>query len=471
MLSSGRARHAENLQLTTAPSFPRIFVFAVAVITLAVALQSPGNAVDRIDLTKLKPLNTLIKCEGCDLQHENLKGPDLEEVVETKLDSTMQIPFTHREINGLDKRNSTIETQYAQNSEMKQNVDDSRAIFLRLLKNPADLQLNILYAKNAEERGKINLAIVTYQRMILLDPNNKQWKDNIERLRDLLRPPETTVAAVLGTRISTNAPLNPDGNGNRAGYNESIVVTLDHKRRLGGLRYQATGQFYADYNVKDSASDLILAGLQFGPLLRISTSWQLRPALLFDRSSTDRRKRGFFSYSAGTLFNFVNLDSGPIRIVDISLYHVGFNNETAGKDSIIFTSSSGLEYQGLKESDQLILTPNITFNRARGGRGSDGFRDLYYELGFEIEYVTKILENLEIGPLFSYYYRDYIDYEPGGSTKRDDQNFNIGLQSTAINIIPDIVILATYSFERNKSNLANETYRNHSIGISFVKSF
>ena len=457
--------------MTTASSFPRIFVFAVAVITLAVAFQSSGNTVDRIDITKLKPLKTLIKCEGCDLQHENLKGPDLEEVVETKLDSTMQIPFTHREINGLDKRNSTIETQYAQNSEMKQNVDDSRAIFLKLLKNPEDLQLNILYAKNAEERGKINLAIVTYQRMIFLDPNNKQWKDNIERLRDLLRPPETTVAAVLGTRISTNGPLNPDGIGNRAGYNESIVVTLDHKRSLGGRKYQATGQFYADYNVKSSASDLILAALQFGPLFRTSTSWQLRPAFLFDLSFTDRRKRGFFSYSAGTLFNFVKLDNGPIRTVDIGLYYSDFNTESAGKDSVIFTSSSGLEFQGLKENDGLLITPHFTFNAAKGGQGSDGFRDLYYEMGFEIEYRTEVLENLEIGPLFSYYYRDYIDYEPGGSTKRDDHNFNIGLQATAINIIPDIVILASYFFERNKSNLANETYRNHSIAISFVQSF
>ena len=65
-------------------------------------------------------------------------------------------------------------------SETNQNVSDSRTIFLKLLKNPEDLQLNILYAKDCEERGKFNLAIVTYQRMIFLDPNNKQWKDNIE---------------------------------------------------------------------------------------------------------------------------------------------------------------------------------------------------------------------------------------------------------------------------------------------------
>ena len=80
--------------MTTSSSFPRIFGFAVAVITLAVALQSPGNAVDRIDVTKLKPIKTLIKCEGCYLQHENFKDPDLEEVVEPDLDSTIKISYT-----------------------------------------------------------------------------------------------------------------------------------------------------------------------------------------------------------------------------------------------------------------------------------------------------------------------------------------------------------------------------------------
>ena len=134
------------------------------------------------------------------------------------------------------------------------------------------------------------------------------------------------------------------------------------------------------------------------------------------------------------------------------------------------TEAAG-EYQGLKPGDKLNLSPHITFNGARGGKGSDGFRDQYYEIGLAIEYNSEVLENLEIGPLFSYYYRDYLDYEPEGSTKRDDQNFIIGLQATAIDIIPDILILSSYSFERNKSNLVDETYRNHSITISFVYVF
>jgi hypothetical protein len=410
----------------------RIFAFAVAVTTMTVIIQSPGNAVDLID--RKKKSNPLITPKN-------------------KINISSMIQTCIRDT----------------------ECSNSRVTFLRFLENPTDLQLNILYAKDAEKRGKIDTAIATYQRMKFLDPNNNRWKENIDRLSDLSQPPKTNIAAVLGFRIDSNGALNSDRDvdidGNRAEHYGSIVLTLDDERKMGSLKYQTTGQIYADSNHNDRSSDLILAALQFGPLLNISKSWKLRPALLFDRLATDRQKRESFSYSAGTLFNFYNLDGNPLRTTNISLYYVNFWNETPGKDAWVFTSSGELEYQGLKPGDKLNLSPHITFNGARGGKGSDGFRDQYYEIGLAIEYNSEVLENLEMGPTFFYYYRNYTDFEPGGSTKRNDHNFNIGLQATVINIIPNIIILATYSFERNKSKLATETYRNHSIGISFVKAF
>jgi len=351
----------------------------------------------------------------------------------------------------------------------------SRVTFLQLLENPKDLQLNALYAKDAEKRGKIDIAIATYQRMKYLDPNNNRWQESIDRLSDLSQPAKTNIAVVLGFRIDSNGGLNSDRDadrdGNRAEHNGSIVLALDDKRIMGGLKYQLTGQIYADSNHNNPTSDLVLAALQFGPLLNISKSWKLRPALSFDRLNTDRKKRKSFSYSAGTIFNFYNLGGNPLRTTNISLYYVDFWNETPGKDAWVFASSAGLEYQGLKPGDKLNLSPYVTLNVAKEGGGSDGLRDLYYEIGLGIEYNMEILNNLEMGPTFLYYYRNYTDYEPGGSAKRNDHNFNIGLQATAINIIPNIIILTSYSFERSKSNIASETYRNHSIGISFVKSF
>ena len=454
---------------------------ARAAFDRAVILQSPGNAFDRIDLKKRTAPS---KCEGCNVQYANLKGLDLEGAVDTTPDSTMQILSTPGQTNVPDKRNPAGQIQYAQNPEtkksvdalkkVKKSIDALRAIFLRLIKNPADLEVNVSYAKLAEKRGHIGRALATYERLALLDPKNKRWKDNIERLRDLARPPETTIAAVFGGRFDVNGPVNADGVGNRAEYNASMVLTLDHKRSVEGLKYQATGLLFADGNFKFEASDLILVALQVGPLFKISKSWQLRPAILAERSTTDRAAQGnlafrsSLSWSAGTLFNFANLDEGPIRTVDTSLYFVGFDNETNGRDAIVFTSSSGLGFQGFRKSDQWGLTPDFTFNGARGGRGTDGFRDLYYVVGFNLDYEIQVLENFRFGPTFSYHYKDYLSYEPGGSSKRDDHNFVTGLQASASEIIPKIELLGTYSYERNISRTTTETYRNHSMGLSFL---
>jgi len=454
---------------------------ARAAFDRAVILQSPGNAFDRIDLKKRTAPS---KCEGCNVQYANLKGLDLEGAVDTTPDSTMQILSTPGQTNVPDKRNPAGQIQYAQNPEtkksvdalkkVKKSIDALRAIFLRLIKNPADLEVNVSYAKLAEKRGHIGRALATYERLALLDPKNKRWKDNIERLRDLARPPETTIAAVFGGRFDVNGPVNADGVGNRAEYNASMVLTLDHKRSVEGLKYQATGLLFADGNFKFESSDLILVALQVGPLFKISKSWQLRPAILAERSTTDRTApgnlafRSSLSWSAGTLFNFANLDEGPIRTVDTSLYFVGFDNETNGRDAIVFTSSSGLGFQGFRKSDQWGLTPDFTFNGARGGRGTDGFRDLYYVVGFNLDYEIQVSENFRFGPTFSYHYKDYLSYEPGGSSKRDDHNFVTGLQASASEIIPKIELLGTYSYERNISRTPTETYRNHSMGLSFL---
>ena len=454
---------------------------ARAAFDRAVILQSPGNAFDRIDLKKRTAPS---KCEGCNVQYANLKGLDLEGAVDTTPDSTMQILSTPGQTNVPDKRNPAGQIQYAQNPEtkksvdalkkVKKSIDALRAIFLRLIKNPADLEVNVSYAKLAEKRGHIGRALATYERLALLDPKNKRWKDNIERLRDLARPPETTIAAVFGGRFDVNGPVNADGVGNRAEYNASMVLTLDHKRSVEGLKYQATGLLFADGNFKFESSDLILVALQVGPLFKISKSWQLRPAILAERSTTDRAAQGnlafrsSLSWSAGTLFNFANLDEGPIRTVDTSLYFVGFDNETNGRDAIVFTSSSGLGFQGFRKSDQWGLTPDFTFNGARGGRGTDGFRDLYYVVGFNLDYEIQVSENFRFGPTFSYHYKDYLSYEPGGSSKRDDHNFVTGLQASASEIIPKIELLGTYSYERNNSKLRTQTYRNHSMGLSFL---
>ncbi len=85
--------------------------------------------------------------------YANLKGLDLGGAVDTTPDSTMQILSTPGQTNVPDKRNPAGQIQYAQNPEtkksvdalkkVKKSIDAMRAIFLRLIKNPADLEENV----------------------------------------------------------------------------------------------------------------------------------------------------------------------------------------------------------------------------------------------------------------------------------------------------------------------------------------
>ena len=61
--------------------------------------------------------------------------------------------------------------------------DDARAaeenldtLFVRILINPTDVDLNLRYAKLAEEQGEIRKALATYERILLQDPDNSEAK-------------------------------------------------------------------------------------------------------------------------------------------------------------------------------------------------------------------------------------------------------------------------------------------------------
>ena len=64
-----------------------------------------------------------------------------------------------------------------------------------------------------------------------------------------------------------------------------------------------------------------------------------------------------------------------------------------------------------------------------------------------------------------------MDYEPSGNVPRADRNYIFGLETAVTNLIPEIIVLGGYSFERNKSLLEGNTYTNHSVAINFIKSF
>ena len=461
--------------IRTAQSF-QITLFVISLIVMLPLVTSSGSA---IDLT-IEFINStaLAKCGGCENLYRKQNANIFEKLDASGAEDYLQVPSA----NLFNDISLPVEFQLAQNTTIsrneitiasaeKTNISEMRVVFLKLMKNPTNIELNSLYANLAEQNGKLNKALVTYERLVLLEPNNIKWENQVKRLRELSQPPETTIAAVYGVRFDRNGPLNADNIGNRAGYNTSLVLTLDHKRTIGRHKYQATGQYFTDYNITAPASDLYLGAFQIGPLFKTLDNWQIRPALLLERSLLNRHEHNSLSQSMGTVFNFVNLKKSPIKTIDVSLYYVDFYDESPGKDAFVWTGTSGIETQGFGKDSTLILSPSITYNKAQSGIGSDGFRDQYYEVEINLAYSRELTENFELGPTISYRYREFMDYKPGGNVPRNDRNYILGFETSLTEWIPGVIILGAYTWERNKSLLEGNTYTNHSIAMNFIKLF
>lgn len=86
-----------------------------------------------------------------------------------------------------------------------QQSDDLDDLNQRILDNPEDVELNLLYAREAEEAGVLRLALVAYERILINDPSNEEARRGYERVRRALEPSYTIARAEIGARWDSNA--------------------------------------------------------------------------------------------------------------------------------------------------------------------------------------------------------------------------------------------------------------------------
>ncbi len=55
-----------------------------------------------------------------------------------------------------------------------QQTDELEALNQQILDNPQDVDLNLRYARAAEDAGKLRLALVAYERILINDPGNEE---------------------------------------------------------------------------------------------------------------------------------------------------------------------------------------------------------------------------------------------------------------------------------------------------------
>ena len=353
-----------------------------------------------------------------------------------------------------------------------QGAEDIESVFQRLLQNPSDVELNLLYARLAEERGELARALATYERLLLQDPENATALAEVARIRRLLQPSRTEYVAILGYRYETNAPHREEEVSTFGDHSGSAAIIVRDERVLGDRRIRTTAQLYGDAHVAFQAADLYLVSAQSGPLFLLPDRWQVRPAVALTYAALDRE---FLFYSAGVIVNFEKLGPGILRTLDLRLALEDYNTERTGRDTTVFGVAPRFQWTNLAAAatqDVLSISPRYIFNGARGGGDTGKYRNRYHQISAQAEYLYPVYDNVLAGPELVLWYRDYIGHDPDEVEDREDRRYAPGAKVVVSEFLrPEVTLVLRYFFENNYSNDPQKRYKNHSFGVNVAWEF
>lgn len=118
-------------------------------------------------------------------------------------------------------------------------TDQLSYLYSEILVRPADSEINLRYARLAEESGKLRWAFAAYERVALNDPNNQEAQEGLRRVARKLQPNFTEFLMQTGVSYKSNplyVPTHPTPETQAFG-----TLAMKDERTLGDQRWRTTG--------------------------------------------------------------------------------------------------------------------------------------------------------------------------------------------------------------------------------------
>ncbi|HET9232218.1 MAG TPA: hypothetical protein VFO00_13085 [Vitreimonas sp.] len=337
----------------------------------------------------------------------------------------------------------------------------------RILDDTGNVELNLQYARLAEQNGELRLALAAYERILINNPDNEEAKRGFTRVRRILEPAYSTLRVEVGVQWDTNQ-LNL-GDWDEETYSAYWRVSGVDERRLGAQRWRTNVNF--DGEIVPDIKELNYARLaaQTGPLKDVTPSMAAHPAVGVAVASLD----GSFYYAEANAG--VTLEGQRDGVSYWARARAGwrsYSEESAAEEGAQAEVAVGVSIPRLAaQRDALTIVP---WARWSGVEGStfDAFNNEvapgeYAEYGIDANYQFQFNDHVVVSAGALAYNREYTSTEVGGQTRRD---VYVSPQTTVTfqNILPcQCAMNLTWRWRVNDSNdpLADYDAQQMSAGI------
>lgn len=369
--------------------------------------------------------------------------------------------------------NPNIEIEVAESAAdvAKKRLSD---LFRKIMRNPANEELNVAYARVAEDIGRINKAAAAYQRILAGDPKNITAKNELERLTRLLAPmrkgpkKRTRFTVALMSNFESNAAHNQPSRKPENSDVESLdssnfgaFFNLRDDRSYFGKRFKSSILAFGNINNRYASGDLALFSANTGPVFDVKGDWTVRLGVGATHARLDHTPL-FNGFKALVDFDNENPNS-PIRSINLSLGYDDYDTDYDGRDALVAKAAIVFAVKSLaKKNDLLQVRPHYKYNGASGNE----HQNRYHLFEINSTYLYPFMKSVFAGPSFKISGRFYKGRdEITESRNRWDALIIPGVKVVFTDLLPKKGAFAlNYSFERNFSNDDDKTYRNHKIG-------
>lgn len=355
-------------------------------------------------------------------------------------------------------------------------ADDLSRLYAQILKNPGNTELNLRYARIAEESGKLRWALQTYERVAANDPSNAEAQQGLSRVRRKLQPNTTQYTIELGAIYESNPRYATAGNKE---WQALASLFMRDERTLGDMRWRT--HFIAAGLAHGNEHDLNYgyAGGTTGPVFGFIGGSDLVLGLGGGASTFDNR---FFYSEALATATIEKYALGALQSVQFRGGYRDYNDffpVRHGTFADIRGKFSAPDF--IREGNVLTLEPWVRWSAIDGSGLSPLLSTVqpgnYNEAGARATYVMPVFANVSLGPTATYFSRSYnTDVVPGTGAKREDTVGGPGAVLWVANpfVISPTVLTAwkiEYQYLHDSSNNPVHTFNDHIVTTSLVFRF
>jgi hypothetical protein len=155
--------------------------------------------------------------------------------------------------------------------------DELARLNMQIVNDPTNIELNLRYARLAEENGQPRKALAAYERVLVYDPNNVEAQKGLERIRVGILPTVTEIFTEFGGGWDTNPHEVPSGR--MSDFDLFGRIALRDERTLGDTRWRTSGLLSGDLFRESGDLNYGYGSLAVGPVYSVGSGFTLHPSI------------------------------------------------------------------------------------------------------------------------------------------------------------------------------------------------